>query len=66
MAYRASKDIKLSCTSRSLNETLSLIKTETGYHGTWMTMILRKRHASKMEYLAKIHDGSAHEIGDGY
>jgi hypothetical protein len=27
---------------------------------------IRKRHASKTEYLAKIHDRSAHEIGDGY
>jgi len=27
---------------------------------------IRKRHASKMEYLCKIHDGSDHEIGDGY
>ena len=27
---------------------------------------IRKRHASKMEYLAKIHDGSEHEIGEGY
>jgi hypothetical protein len=27
---------------------------------------IRKKHASKMEYLAKIHDGSEHEIGDGY
>jgi hypothetical protein len=27
---------------------------------------IRKRYASKMECLCKIHDGSAHEIGDGY
>jgi len=27
---------------------------------------IRKRHASKMEYLCKIHDGSDHAIGDGY
>jgi hypothetical protein len=27
---------------------------------------IRKRYASKMECLAKIHDGSAHEIGEGY
>ena len=27
---------------------------------------MRKRYASKMECLCKIHDGSAHEIGDGY
>jgi hypothetical protein len=27
---------------------------------------IRKRHALSMEYLCKIHDGSNHEIGDGY
>ena len=27
---------------------------------------IRKKHAPKMECLCKIHDGSAHEIGDGY
>ena len=27
---------------------------------------IRKRYASKMEYICKVHDGSAHEIGDGY
>jgi hypothetical protein len=27
---------------------------------------IRKIHASKMEYLCKIHDGSDHEIGEGY
>jgi len=27
---------------------------------------IRKRYASKMECLCKIHDGSAHEIGEGY
>jgi hypothetical protein len=27
---------------------------------------IRKRYASRMECLCKIHDGSAHEIGDGY
>ena len=27
---------------------------------------IRKRHASKMEYLCTIHDGSEHEIGEGY
>lgn len=92
---QASKDIKLSCISRSLNETLSLIKTEnrllrnlddhdfTGEINDEICRLgstkvlddmviaidpgdIRKRHASKMEYLAKIHDGSAHEIGDGY
>lgn len=27
---------------------------------------IRKRHAAKMECLCKIHDGSEHEIGEGY
>lgn len=27
---------------------------------------IRKMHASKMEYLCTIHDGSDHEIGEGY
>jgi hypothetical protein len=27
---------------------------------------IRKKHASKMEYLCKIHDGSDHETGEGY
>jgi hypothetical protein len=27
---------------------------------------IRKKHASRMECLCKIHDGSEHEIGDGY
>jgi len=27
---------------------------------------IRKKHAAKMEHLAKIHDGSSHEIGEGY
>ncbi len=27
---------------------------------------IRKRHAPRMECLCKIHDGSEHEIGDGY
>jgi hypothetical protein len=27
---------------------------------------IRKRHASRMEYLCKIHDGSEYEIGEGY
>lgn len=27
---------------------------------------IRKRFATKMEHLAKIHDGSSHEIGEGY
>jgi len=92
---QASKDIKLSCISRSLNEELSLIKTENrlsrnlddqdltqemnreicrlGSTKVLDDMVIaidpgdiRKRHASKMEYLTKIHDGSEHEIGDGY
>ena len=27
---------------------------------------IRKKHASKMECLCKIHDGSEHEMGEGY
>lgn len=27
---------------------------------------IRKKYASKMEYLCKVHDGSEHEIGEGY
>ena len=27
---------------------------------------IRKKYASKMEHLCKVHDGSEHEIGDGY
>jgi hypothetical protein len=27
---------------------------------------IRKKYASRMEYLCKVHDGSEHEIGDGY
>lgn len=27
---------------------------------------IRKKYASKMEHICKVHDGSAHEIGDGY
>jgi len=27
---------------------------------------IRKKYASKMEYICKVHDGSEHEIGDGY
>jgi hypothetical protein len=27
---------------------------------------IRKGHARRMEYLCRIHDGSEHELGDGY
>jgi hypothetical protein len=92
---QAGKDIKLSNITRSLNEPISLIKTEDrlsrnlddrdfteeingqicrlGSRNVLDDMVIaidpgdiRKRHASRMEYLCKIHDGSAHEIGDGY
>jgi len=92
---QASKDIKLSCVSRSLHEPIALIKTENRLSRNLddqdFTKVInheicrlarakvlddmviavdpgdiRKRHASKMECLCKIHDGSAHEIGDGY
>jgi len=92
---QASKDIKLSCVSRSLNESIPLIKTEnrlsrnlddrdfTGEINREICRLgsakvvndmviaidpgdIRKKHASKMECLCKIHDGSEHEIGDGY
>ena len=92
---QASKDIKLSCVSRSLHEPIALIKTENRLSRNLddqdfteeinheicrlarakvlddMVIAvdpgdIRKRHASKMECLCKIHDGSAHEIGDGY
>jgi hypothetical protein len=92
---QASKDIKLSNITRSLNEPIPLIKTEDrlsrnlddrdftkeingqicrlGSRNVLDDMVIaidpgdiRKRHASKMECLCKIHDGSAHEIGDGY
>ena len=92
---QASKDIKLSSITRSLNEPTPLIKTEDrlsrnlddkdfteeingqicrlGSKNVLDDMVIaidpgdiRKKHASKMECLCKIHDGSAHEIGDGY
>jgi len=92
---QAGKDIKLSSVSRSLNESIPLIKTENrlsrnlddrdlteeinreicrlGGAKVLDDMVIaidpgdiRKRHASRMEYLCKIHDGSEHEIGDGY
>lgn len=92
---QASKDIKLSSITRSLNESIPLIKTEDrlsrnlddrdftepinnqicrlGSRNILDDMVIaidpgdiRKKHASKMEYLCKIHDGSEHEIGDGY
>ena len=92
---QASKDIKLSNITRSLNEPIPLIKTEDrlsrnlddrdfteeingqicrlGSRKVLDDMVIaidpgdiRKRHASRMECLCKIHDGSEHEIGDGY
>jgi hypothetical protein len=92
---QASKDIKLSSITRSLNEPIPLIKTEDrlsrnlddrdftapineqicrlGSRYVLDDMVIaidpgdiRKRHASKMECLCKIHDGSEHDIGDGY
>jgi len=27
---------------------------------------IRKKYASKMEHICKVHDGSEHEIGNGY
>ena len=92
---QASKDVKLSSVTRSLNEPIPLIKTEDrlsrnlddrdftepinnqicrlGARNVLDDMVIaidpgdiRKRHASKMECLCKIRDGSEHEIGDGY
>ena len=92
---QAGKDIKLSSITRSLNESIPLIKTEdrlsrnlddqdfTGEINDQICRLgsekvlddmvvaidpgdIRKRHASRMECLCKIHDGSEHEIGDGY
>lgn len=92
---QAGKDIKLASITRSLNESIPLIKTEDrlsrnlddqdftkeindqicrlGSRNVLDDMVvaidpgdIRKRYASKMECLCKIHDGSEHEIGDGY
>lgn len=92
---QASKDIKLSSITRSLNEAIPLIKTEDrlsrnlddrdfteginrqicrlGSRNVLDDMVIaiepgniRKKHAAKMECLCTIHDGSEHEIGDGY
>ena len=92
---QASKDVKLSNITRSLNEPQPLIKTEDrlsrnlddrdfteainhqicrlGSRNVLDDMVIaidpgdiRKKHASKMECLCKIHDGSEHEIGEGY
>jgi len=92
---QATKDVKLSSITRSLNEPFPLIKTEDRLsrnlddrdlterinnricrladRNVLDDMVIaidpgdiRKRYASKMECLAKIHDGSAHEIGEGY
>ena len=92
---QAVKDIKLSNITRSLNESIPLIKTEDRLSRNLddrdftdqinkeigrlaskkvlddMVIAIdpgdiRKKHASKMECLCKIHDGSEHEIGEGY
>jgi hypothetical protein len=92
---QAGKDIKLSSITRSLNEPISLIKTEDrlsrnlddrdftaeinnqicrlGSRNVLDDMVIaidlgdiRKKYASRMECLCKIHDGSEHEVGDGY
>lgn len=92
---QAGKDIKLSCVSRALNESIPLIKTEDrlsrnlddcdftdiinneivrlGSSKVLDDMVIaidpgdiRKKYASKMEYLCRVHDGSEHDIGDGY
>ena len=92
---QASKDIKLSNITRSLNEPIPFIKTEDrlsrnlddedfteeinnqicrlGSAKVLDDMVIaidpgdiRKKHASKMECLCTIHDGSEHELGKGY
>lgn len=92
---QAGKDIKLSNITRSLNESIPLIKTEGRLSRNLddrdfteainnqicrlaskkvlddMVMAIdpgdiRKEYASKMECLCKIHDGSKHEIAEGY
>jgi len=92
---QAGKDIKLSCITRALNESIPLLKTEDrlsrnlddcDFTDTINNEIvrlakdkvlddmviavdpgdIRKKYASRMEYLCKVHDGSEHEIGDGY
>jgi hypothetical protein len=92
---QAVKDIKLSNITRSLNESIPLIKTEDRLSRNLDDLDftdpinkeicrlankkvlddmviaidpgdIRKKHASKMECLCKIHDGSEHEIGEGY
>ena len=92
---QAGKDIKLSCITRALNESIPLLKTEDrlsrnlddcdftdtinneivrlGSRKVLDDMVIaidpgdiRKKYASRMEYLCKVHDGSEHEVGDGY
>lgn len=92
---QAAKDIKLSGVTRSLNESIPLLKTEDrlsrnlddqdftaevnnqvcrlGSAKVTDDMVIaidpgdiRKKYASKMEHICKVHDGSQHEIGDGY
>lgn len=92
---QAAKDVKLSGITRSLNESIPLIKTEdrlsrnlddedltSGINNQVCRMgsnkmsddmviaidpgDIRKKYASKMENLCKIHDGSEGAIGEGY
>jgi hypothetical protein len=92
---QATKDVKLSNISRSLNEQQVLLKTEDrlsrnlddvdftdginhqicrlGASKVLDEMVIaidlgdiRKRYASKMEYLGGIYDGSHKEVGNGY
>ena len=92
---QATKDVKLSNISRSLNEQQRLINTEDrlsrnlddvdftdGINGEICRLgasrvldemvialdlsDIRKRYASKMEYLCGIRDGSDNELGNGY
>jgi hypothetical protein len=92
---QATKDVKLSNISRSLNEQQPLIKTEdrlsrnlddvdfTDGINRWIYRLgaskvldemviaidlrdIRKRFATKMQYLGGIYDGSQKEVGNGY
>lgn len=92
---QAAKDVKVSNISRSLSESIALIKTENrlcrnlasadltdrinrfiawegGGRVDDETVLavdigdVRKNYAKKMEYLARIRDGSAGELADGY
>jgi hypothetical protein len=90
---QAGKDIKLSCITRALNESIPLLTTKDrpsrnlddcdstdtinneivrlGSRKVLDDMVIaidpgdiRKKYASRMEYLCKVHDGSEHEVGD--